>query len=143
MLAAAMLPSLRATEIPINSVPTEYTLTHYAFQVDPETQRARILLRYTWPDTVMGGDTGPGLNSVPVQVEDLTFDAAHGQVIYDARGTQTVCATVKSRRFLFWEWASITPTGQCVVVSRRLRHDLDRGGDRKHPEMTDSFLEIR
>lgn len=141
LLALATLPLLRANELRINSVPAGYTMNASAFQIEPETHRARIVLRYTWPDTVIGGDTGPGLNSVPVQIDGLSYDIAPREIVYSDAGKRLVCATVHPRRFLFWSWSSIAPAGDCLVISRQDRHDVDTGWDHQRRETTDSFFE--
>jgi hypothetical protein len=143
VLAALGAQTLRATEVQIGSVPAEYTMTFAAFQIDAETQRARVVLRYTWPDYVTGGDTGPGLHSVPVQIQGLRYDASSRQVVYSAGNEEAVCATVRQRRFLLWTWASVSPTGECVVNSRRIPHVEDTRWNLQRREMTDTFLDIR
>jgi len=143
LLTLSAWPLLRASELQINSVPAGYTMTHYAFQADPETHRARIILSYTWPDTVNGGDTGPGLNSVPVQIGGLTYDASRAEIVFSEAGRQSVCATVRPRRFLLWSWTSVSPTGTCVVNSRRVPHALDTGLRIQTRETTDTFFGVQ
>lgn len=143
LLALSVCPFLRASELQINSVPAGYTMTHYAFQADPETHRARIVLSYTWPDTVIGGDTGPGLNSVPIQVGGLTYDVSRSEIVFSTQGKQAVCATVRPRRFLLWSWTAVSPTGACTVRSRPAVHAIDTGLSVQRRETTDSFFDVQ
>jgi hypothetical protein len=135
-VAAAFPSAAAATRLKLDSVPPVYlptagpelpepvSMQHYTFEVNQQTRRARVVVDYTYPDQLaFGADGGAGPAPGEIQVPGLTYDPEAHTVVYNSAGTQTVCATVRNRKFLFWKSTSVNADG--------LLH-RDVGGKRFH-----------
>jgi hypothetical protein len=125
-------------------MPEPVSMQGFTFEVSKETQRARVVVDYTYPDQVaFGADGGHGPEPTIVQVPGLKYDPESNAVVYDTGGAKTVCATVHQRKFLFWKTVSVAPTGSCVVTSALTDHTRDNGWSISHIRTIDTYLEVR
>jgi len=152
MLLALAAQSPAATKIKIDSVPTEYqptcgaetpepvSMAGFHFEVNRETNRARVVVDYTYPDAVYCGDGG-GLGPQPSQVQlpGLTYNKEEHEVVYSGEGKSTVCAVVQRGRFF---GASMRNTGSCVVEAKVTEHAEDDGWGIHHFRAIDTYFEV-
>jgi hypothetical protein len=154
--AIVAIPSWADTRIKIASVRPEYTPTagsempeavsmqSFSFEVEPETGRARVVIDYTYPDQpAFGLDGGAGPEPTKAQILGLKYDAGAKTVVYDDGGKKTVCAMVRDRKTTFRKGLAVTPTGACVVTSRREEHVEDTGWSIRRSPAIDTFFEVR
>jgi hypothetical protein len=150
------LPARSGTRYRIASVPTEYTPTAGAglpepvsmqgfyFEVEEQSGRARVVVNYTYPDQpVFGLEGGSGPEPSMVQIPGLRYSAEERAVVYQDPVKTIVCASVKSRKFLFWKRLAIKPTGFCTVSSQSGRHAEDNGWRVHKNHSIDTFFETR
>jgi hypothetical protein len=156
LIAALAIPSWADSPIRIGSVPPEYTPTAgsempepvsmegFTFQIEPETDRARIEVDYTYPDRAnFEFERGAGPQPTFTQLPGLKYDVAARTVVYDQGGKKSVCARVRDRKFLFWKSIKVQATGACVVTSRVTTHAEDDGWRIRHISSLDTYLELR
>ena len=135
---ALAIPAFAMTRVRIGSVAPEYrptagaempepvSMEDFRFEINKETGRARVVVDYTYPDMVaFGVDGGSGPESTAAQLPGLKYDREAKEVVYDAGGKTTVCATVRGSR--------IRSTGSCTVVSQLADHARE----------IDTFFEVR
>ena len=95
MLLAVAAQSPAATKIKIDSVPANYkpscgaetaqpvSMAAFHFEVNRETNRARVVVDYTYPDAaVCGADGGLGPQPTQVQPAGLTYNKEEHEVVY-------------------------------------------------------------
>ena len=132
---------------PINS-PTNrepVSLSSFHFEINEETGRARVVADYTYPDLLIYGPNDPtrGPQSTIAQIPGLSYDGATHQIVYDANGARTVCATVEQRRGLFGQRTKIKNTGACFVTARVSEHAEDDGWNIHRFRAIDTYFEVR
>ncbi|MES1263576.1 MAG: hypothetical protein ABUL69_04415, partial [Peristeroidobacter soli] len=116
----------------------------FSFRVDKETGRASVEVDYTyWDRAAFGLDGGIGPEPTVAQIPGLSYDAEGRAVVYDAAGKRVICATVRKHKFLFWSGLSVTPTGACIVNSRRTSHVEDTGWIIHRFEAIDTFFVVK
>lgn len=160
MIAATLAASTAisadcATRVKLDSISPEYpptagvempepvSMQSFAFEINKQTQRARIVVDYTYPDQLaFGAEGGRGPEPTIVQLPGLKYDSESNAVVYDTDGRKTVCATVRQRKFLFWKSVSVAATGSCVVTSALTDHTDDNGWSISHVRTIDTYLEI-
>src|SRR5262249_51783341 len=126
------------------AMPEQVSVQGYRFEVEKETQRARVVVDYTYPDqAAFGLEGGSGPEPSEVQLPGLKYDEGSRAVVLDDGGKKTVCAKVESRNFLFWKGSAVTPTGACVVTSSVSEHKDDTGWNISRKPTVDTYLEIR
>ena len=156
MLILSTEPMFAGTKIKLASVPPIYlptagnglpepvSMDGFAFEFNRETERARIVVDYTYPDQpTFGSDGGAGPPPTIVQVPGLSYDPTQAAIIYNGGGQRTVCATIQERRRLFRRRSRAVPTGACVVTSRTVDRPVDDGWSIRRVRTIDTFLEIR
>jgi hypothetical protein len=150
-------PVFAATRIKLDTVPSEYTpensptntepvsMSSYHFEVNEETDRARIVVDYTYPDQLIYGpdDDIRGPYSSIVQIPGLTYDAAAHAVVYQWNGVRNVCAAVEVHDGLFGRHLKIKNTGACIVSAVVANHAEDDGWSIHHFRALDTYLEVR
>ena len=69
------------------------------FEVDPTTERTKIIVEYEFPfQTLETWNNGAlGADNTETEVPGLTWDAASRAVVYESGGKETVCAEVPPR----------------------------------------------
>jgi hypothetical protein len=150
------VPARSGSRFRIASVPTEYTPTAgpglpepvsmqgYYFEVDEQSGRARIVVNYTYPDQpVFGLEGGSGPEPSMIQIPGLRYAAEEKAVVYQNPAKTVICASVKSRKFLFWKRLAIIPTGACAVSSQAGRHMEDNGWRVYQDHSIDTFFEVK
>ena len=157
LLFATALPVFASTRIKLDTVPYEYTpensptniepvsMSSYHFEVNEETNRARIVVDYTYPDQLIYGpdDDTRGPYPTIVQIPGLTYDSTAHAVIYELNGTRDVCATVKVHDGLFGRHTNVKNTGACTVSAVVADHVVDDGWRLHHIRAIDTYLEVR
>lgn len=147
-------PGSAGTKIKIDSVPAEYrptcaaeapepvSMAGFRFEVNQETNRARVVVDYTYPDeAVCGADGGLGPQATQAQLPGLIYDREDHEVVYDKDGKSTVCAVVQKRRSLFG--TSTKNTGSCVVTATVAEHAEDDGWSIHRFRAIDTYFEVR
>jgi hypothetical protein len=150
------LPARSGTRLKIASVPTEYTPTAgpglpepvsmqgFYFEVEERSGRARLVVNYAYPDQpVFGLEGGSGPEPSIVQIPGLRYNADERAVVYQNPNKTVICASVKSRKFLFWKRLAITPTGACTVSSQSRNHAKDNGWSGYNNHSVDTFFEVK
>jgi hypothetical protein len=157
---AAMLsavPVSANSRIKIDTVPSEYapinsptnrepvSLSSYHFEVEPETGRARVVVEYTYPDQMTFGpdDDAGGPASTIVQLPGLRYDAGAHAIVYDSKGTKSLCAIVADRSGLFGHHLKVKNTGSCTVSVVAASHTEDTGWNLRRFRALDTYLEFR
>ena len=158
-LAACLALTLQASavdavRIRLDSVPAEYTpnegarvaervsVESYAFEVNPETRRARVAIRYTSHDRQTNGmENGPGPRPTYAQIPSLVYDEASRAVVYIENGRRTVCATVPGARPA--RRGAAKPTGACSVASQMAEYSEDDGWRIRRVWRLDTYLVVR
>jgi hypothetical protein len=134
-------PASANSSVPIDAVPSEYTpingpqtaepvsLSSFHFEVNPETQRARVVVEYTYPDALIYARRDPtrGPQSTVAQIPGLWYDLADHEIVYESNGSKTVCATVDDRTGTSGHHVKITNTGACSVTAHVENHAEDDG----------------
>src|ERR1700689_3644318 len=107
---AFTIPTWADTKIKIDTVPATYTpqnynrservrISSYHFEVNPQRNRTRLVVIYTYRDQITYG-SGDGKGGPPpttVEIPGLTYDANAHAIVYAAAGTKAVCATVHEK----------------------------------------------
>src|SRR5208282_5089439 len=102
MALAIAVPVSANLRIKVDTIPSEYapissptnrepvTMSSYHFEVNQETNRARLVVIYTYPDQMTYGpdDDAGGPPPTIVQLPGLTYDAEGRAVVYDSNGTR-------------------------------------------------------
>ena len=150
-------PAFASARIKLDTVPSEYTpensptntepvsMSSYHFEVNEETNRARIVVDYTYPDQLIYGPDDDTRGPYPsiVQIPGLRYDASAHAVIYQANGMRSICATVEVHGGIFGRHLKIKNTGTCTVSAVVASHVLDDGWSLDHFRALDTFLEVR
>ncbi len=144
----------RPVRIKLDTVPDEYTPTNavvaekvsmesFHFEVNPETARARIVVRYVYPDELIYqvDDDKGGPQSTFAQVPGLRYDPKAHTVVYEADGIQTVCAQVQERKGAFGTRLRIENTGHCLVTAEHTRYAEDDGWEIRRFSAIDTYFE--
>jgi hypothetical protein len=153
---ALAIPVSANSRIRIDTVPSEYTpensptntepvsMSGYHFEVNEETQRARLVVEYTYPDEMIYGpnDDTLGPQSTVVQLPGLTYDAAARAVVYDSNGTRNICATVSEHHGLLGHHLKVKNTGACTVSTVVANHAVDDGWSIHRFRAIDTYLEV-
>lgn len=125
--AKAEQPRESSKEIPLVSVPSEYTptagiempepvsLEHVSFELT-RSGRPRIEIDYTYPDLPnFGADGGRGPEPSFVRIPGLTYDVAMKALVFHDGEKEIACATEKGRHH------RLQPTGKCVVEAKLIQ----------------------
>jgi hypothetical protein len=147
------VPLSAQTRLKIASIPPEYTPTagpglpepvsmqSFSFEVEKETGRARVVVEYTYPDQpAFGSDGGIGPEPTMTQIPGLRYDQEARAVVYQEPDKIVTCATVGTRKFLFWHHLAVTPTGACTVSSSLTSHAEDNGWRIERHQAIDTFF---
>jgi hypothetical protein len=133
LLALALpIPASAISSVPIDTVPPEYapingpqtaepvSLSSFHFEANRETQRARVVVEYTYPDAMIyaRGDPTAGLQSTVAQISGLSYNLVDHEAVYESNGAKTVCAMVEDRGGLFGHYEKISNTAACSVTAR-------------------------
>ncbi len=107
---AFAVPAHADTKVKIATVPETYTpqnfsrservrMSSYHFEVNQQTNRARLVVVYTYRDEISyaHGDDGGGPKNTEIELPGLTYDATNHAVVYDSGSKKTVCATVQEK----------------------------------------------
>jgi hypothetical protein len=149
-------PFQRGTKIRIDAVPSEYTPTagpeypepvsmaDYTFQVNTETKRVRIVVRYTYLDQqIFASDGGVGPRPTKAQIPGLKYDSESKTVIYRANGRTTSCGNLETRKTLLRTRQVVKPTGQCVISSELTDSFVDDGFRIHRFRLLETYFEVR
>lgn len=142
--------------IKIDTLPTEYvpvnsptnrepiSLAGFHFEVNPETVRARVVADYTYPDFMIYEPNDPtrGPRSTIALVPGLKYDPAAHEVVFEANGARTVCATVTERSGLLGRHVKIRNTGACMVTTRLSELTEDDGWSIHRFPVINAYLEV-
>jgi hypothetical protein len=153
---ALAVPVSANSRVKIDTVPSEYapiesptnsetvSLSSFHFEVNQETDRARVVAIYTYPDQMTYGpdDDAGGPRPTIVQLPGLSYDAAAHAVVYDSNGTKAVCATVAERAGLLRHHLKIKSTGACIVKTVLADHSEDTGWDIHRFSALDTYFEV-
>lgn len=156
-IVSLIAPAFGRATIKIDSVPAVYTpidsptntepvsMEGYHFEVNPETNRARVVVHYTYPDELIYGpnDDALGPRSTYAQLPGLTYDAAAHAVVYDSNGARDVCATVQEHKGLFGHHLVVKSTGACTVSTVVAEHAEDDGWAIHRFRALDAYFEAR
>lgn len=117
----------------------------FHFEVNPETERARVVVEYTYPDQVIfgGDDDQRGPEPSKVQIPGLKYLPDTQSVVYEADGRETVCANVNQRKGLFGIRLHIKKTGLCTVTAEKTKHAEDDGWQIRRFTAIDTYFEVR
>lgn len=154
---ALALPVFPSTRIKLDTVPSDYTpensptntepvsMSSYHFEVNEETNRARIVVDYTYPDQLIYGpdDDTRGPYPTIVQIPGLTYDPSSHAVVYESNGVRNVCATVDVHDGLFGRHIKVKNTGACTVSTVVADHVADDGWSLHHIRAIDTYLKVR
>jgi hypothetical protein len=157
LLFALAPPVFANTRIKLDTVPSEYTpensptntepvsMSSYHFEVNEGTNRARIVVDYTYPDQLIYGPDDDSRGPYPsiVQIPGLTYDAAAHAVVYESNGLRNVCATVEVHDGFFGRHLKIKSTGACTVSAVVASHAEDDGWSIHRFRALDTYLEVR
>ena len=156
MVTALAVPVPGSTRLKIASVSPEYTPTAgpvmpetvsmrgFSFEVEKETGRARVVVEYTYPDQpAFGLEGGVGPEVMRVQIPGLRYDGDEKAVVYGDKKNPVICATVRSRRFLFWKGLEVTPSGACTVTSQLASHEDDTGWSIRRYRSVDTYFQTK
>jgi hypothetical protein len=146
----------RGTKIRIGTVPSEYTPTagpeypepvsmaDYSFQVNTETNRVRIVVRYTYPDQqIFASDGGVGPRPTKAQIPGLKYDSESKTIIYRVNGRTTACGNLETRKTLLRTRQVVKPTGLCVVSSDLTDSFVDDGYRIHRFRLLETYFEVR
>jgi hypothetical protein len=152
MLLALAAQSLAATKIKVDSVPAKYqpscgaetaepvSMAGFHFEVNRETNRARVVVDYTYPDApVCAAEGRLGPQPTHVQLPGLTYNREEHEVVYSAEGKDTVCAVLHRRSFF---GPSVRNTGSCVVKATVTAHAEDDGWSIHRFHTIDTYFEV-
>ncbi len=124
-------------------LPEPVSIESYAFEVNKETGRARVVVEYTYLDRPVSGlEGGVGPQPMLAQLPALIYDLAANAVVYIGDGRRTVCATVQQRRVLRWKKSTVKSTGACIVTSQTVDHAEDDGWRIHRFRAIDVFFEV-
>ena len=157
LLVALAWPVFASTRIKLDTVPSEYTpensptntepvsMSSYHFEVNEETNRARVVVDYTYPDQLIydPDDDTRGPDPSIVQIPGLTYDPVAHAVVYESNGVRDVCATVDVHGGLFGHHIKVKNTGVCTVSAVVANHVLDDGWSLHRFRAIDTYLEVR
>jgi hypothetical protein len=156
MVTALVMPVSASTRVKIASVAPEYTPTAgpampepvsmqgFSFEVEKETGRARVVVEYTYPDQqAFGLEGGIGPEPARVQIPGLRYDGDEKAVVYGDKTKTVICATVRSRKFLFWKSLGVVPSGACTVTSQLASHEEDNGWSVNRYRSLDTYFQVR
>jgi hypothetical protein len=141
--------------VKIDALPTEYipvnsptnreplSLAGFHFEVNLETQRARVVADYTYPDFMIYEPNDPtkGPRSTVAQIPGLKYDAATHEVVFESGGTRTVCATVSEQSGIFGRHTKVRNTGACKVVTNITQQTEDDGWSLHHFPVLNAYFE--
>jgi hypothetical protein len=156
VVLAVAVPASANSKVRIDTIPSEYapinsptnrepvSMSSYHFEVNEETQRARVVVEYTYPDQLIYGpnDDARGPRPTIVQLPGLTYDATAHAVVYDSNGTKAVCATVNEQSGLFGRHLKVRNTGACTVTTVVANHAEDTGWDIHRFLAIDTYFEV-
>jgi len=142
---------IKIEPVPDQYSPTNVTVTEpvslhdYHFEVNPETQRARVVVEYTYPDELMyeREDDGGGPKPTIAQLPGLKYDVADQEVIYVANGATSVCAKVEDHKGFFGRHLRVKSTGACTVTAEDAKHAQDDGWAIQRFKAIDTYFEVR
>jgi hypothetical protein len=152
LLALAFaIPVWADTKIKIDTVAATYTpqdynrservrVSSYHFEVNPQRNRTRLVVIYTYRDQITYG-SGDGKGGPPpttVEIPGLTYDANAHAIVYEAASTKAVCATVHEKDARHLE---IKNTGSCTVTAVLAEHP-DSWDNDKHSAL-DTYFNVQ
>src|SRR5579863_9193355 len=111
LIATLAGPAVAATKLKIDSVPSQFLMRSFYFEINIDNGRTRVVIQYINPVAEVWGSDG---NTVPqiarIRIAGLKYDSGAGAVVYDDGSKRTVCATVRERKILWWKSLSLKPT---------------------------------
>jgi hypothetical protein len=153
LLALAFaIPAWADTKIKIDTVPATYTpqnynrservrISSYHFEVNPQRNRTRLVVIYTYRDQITygAGDDKGGPPPTTVEIPGLSYDANAHAIVYDASGTKAVCATVQEKDS---HHLAIKNTGACTVTAVVTDHIDDKSWDNDRHSALDTYFNV-
>jgi len=150
-------PARANSIVKIDTLPTEYipinsptnreplSLAGFHFEVNLETQRARVVADYTYPDFMIyqPNDPAKGPRSTIAQIPGLKYDLATHEVVFESQGTRTVCATVAEQSGILGRRVKVRNTGACRVVTRVMEQTEDDGWNIHHFSVMNAYFEAQ
>ena len=144
------------TKFKVDAVPSQYTPTagaeypepvsmaEYRFEVNVETNRARVVIDYTYPDQqIFASDGGTGPRPTKAQIPGLEYDPDSKAVVYRADGGTTVCGNLETRKGFFRTKTVIKPSGSCVITSELVQTSVDDGFNIRRFRVLETYFELR
>ena len=126
-------PVFGDTKVKIATVPNQFTpfagpglpepvsLGRFYFEVEKETQRARVVVEYNYRNEAMYGSyDGHRPEPTHAQLPGLVYDASNKTVVYRQGTEHAVCGVVRDN-------GSVETTGDCVISAANTAQVKDDG----------------